>query len=65
VHILPKHPHIIKQVKTTTAQDTQQMSHNTVFIVAPCILKSKQFTHHQMRYLLTLLKVLNLHLNTQ
>jgi len=25
VHILPKHPHITKQVKTTTVQDTHQM----------------------------------------
>jgi len=30
-------------------------------IVAPCILKSTQFTHQQMHYLLRWLKVLNLH----
>jgi len=32
-----------------------------ISIVAPCILKSTQFTHQQMHYLLTWLKVLNLH----
>jgi len=31
------------------------------FIVALCILKSAQFTHQQMHYLLTWLKVLSLH----
>jgi len=31
-----------------------------IFIVAQCILKSTQFTHQQMHYLLTWLKVLNL-----
>ena len=31
------------------------------FIVALCIFKSAQFTHQQMHYLLTWLKVLNLH----
>ena len=31
------------------------------FIVAPCILKFTQFTQQQMHYLLTWLKVLNLH----
>jgi len=32
-----------------------------MFIFALCILKSTQFTHQQMHYLLTWLKVLNLH----
>ena len=34
---------------------------NMIFIVAPCILKSTQFTHQPLHYLLTWLKVLNLH----
>ena len=32
-----------------------------MFIVAPSILKSTQFTHKQMHYLLAWLRVLNLH----
>jgi len=32
-----------------------------IFIAAPCILKSTYFTYQQMHYLLTWLKVLNLH----
>jgi len=34
---------------------------NLFIIAAPCILKSTYITHQQMHYLLTLLKVLNLH----
>ena len=31
IHILPKHTHITKPVKTTTVQDTHQMKcHNTI-----------------------------------
>jgi len=32
-----------------------------IIIVAQCILKSTRFAHQQMQYLLTWLKVLNLH----
>ena len=32
-----------------------------IFIVEPCILKSTQSTHQQIRYVLNWLKVLNLH----
>ena len=36
--------------------DCQFERHNTVFIVAPCVLKSIQFTHQQIHYLLNLEK---------
>jgi len=54
----------LRDVKRKITQKSR-IRHNefirTIFIVAPCILKSAQFTHQQMHYLLTWLKVSNLH----
>jgi len=47
--------------KTTLYCNQQCRTIFNFFIVAPCILKSTQFTHQQMHYLLTSLKLLNLH----